>query len=709
MTAIDALADAYGIEAEFVDAHGNTQQTSVETKRSLLRALGADAADDDAARTSLDALERKSWLRALPPVLVSPSAAEITVPLTLPASTTTVHWQISLENGSHLTGVADFASLPIVAARSIDDRHVEQRGLLLSAEIQLGYHRLQIHGVDDRMVLIVTPRACILPHTLIRRRGWGVAIQLYALRSEANWGIGDFSDLQRLTGIVAGRGADVIGLNPLHEMFLDDPEHASPYSPASRLLLNVLNIDVTQAPGFSDCPSAKQLYDSESFRKQLEACRTSSHVRYADVCALKLDVLRRVFSASSSAVESPEFRAFVVERGDGLRNGCLFAVLRDHFTARDPGLSNWRLWPAEYHEPASAAIRSFEADHADELRFQYWLQWIADEQLAGAAAAVSAAGMRVGLYRDLAVGSDSNGVEVWSNAAAVVQAASVGAPRDILNPRGQNWGLPPFHPTGLRDEAYGSFIELVRSNMRHAGAIRIDHVMALQHLFLVPEEARDGGAYVRYPLEDLIGILALESARNNCLVIGEDLGTVPAGFRERMTAANILSYRVLFFERAEDGTFLPPEAYPQTALAVVASHDLATLRAWLDGSDLALRVRIGLEDEDAAAKQREQRAGDRTALLTALSREELLPDEARDDDDSIVTAAHAFLAASPAVLVMAQLDDITGETEPVNVPVTTNEYPNWRRRISVRLEDLASSDRFVRIAEAFAAAGRANA
>ena len=707
MNSIDALANAYGIESEFVDAHGNIQQTTLETKQSLLLALGADAANDRAAQTALDELEHKSWQRMLPPVLVS-SAANVAVPVTCATGMDTVCWRLTLEDGSAQSGSSDIRSLSVIEQRSAGERNLERRRLVLP-ELPLGYHQLTIDGADDRMTVIVTPPACALPKQITQRHGWGIAVQLYAVRSETNWGIGDFSDLQRLTDVVAGCGADVVGLNPLHAMFLDDPEHASPYSPASRLLLNVLNIDVTRACGFASNAAAQQLVASEAFRRRLAACRGASHVLYAGVCALKLEVLRLIFAGRRCDSDSPAFHAFILEGGDGMRHGCLFQVLRDHFTAADAAMHNWRSWPAGFHDPESETVRAFEAEHAEELRFQYWLQWIADEQLAGAAAAASAAGMRVGLYRDLAVGSDPNGVEAWSNHGAVIQSATVGAPPDILNTKGQNWGLPPFHPIGLREEGYRSFIDLVRANMRHAGAIRIDHVMALQHLYVIPENAQPaGGAYVRYPLDDLIGILALESVRTGCLVIGEDLGTVPAGFRERMADANILSYRVLFFEREADGAFLPPNAYPEKALAVVASHDLATLRAWLEGADITMRLQLGLTDTSASFAQLDQRASDRAALVDALSRDELLAPNSRRDDAAIATAAHAFLAHTPAVLVMAQLDDITGEVAPVNVPATTDEYPNWRRRISLRLEDIATSDTFVGISAAFAAAGRSH-
>jgi 4-alpha-glucanotransferase len=307
--------------------------------------------------------------------------------------------------------------------------------------------------------------------------------------------------------------------------------------------------------------------------------------------------------------------------------------------------------------------------------------------------------MAVGLYRDLAVGADPTGVEPWCSQAAVVRDAAIGAPPDIYNPQGQNWGLPPFNPHALRAEGYRSFIDLIRANMRHAGGLRIDHVMALQRLYWIPSgRAPADGGFVRYPLRDLLGILALESQRNRCLVVGEDLGTVPKGFRECLAQANVLSYRVLLFER-DQGGYLAPAAYPSLAVAVAGSHDLPTLRSWWTAADLELKEKLGLfprpQDREVAWSERRR---DRADLLEALRRAGL---EARADMDieTLVRVAHAFLARTESALALVQLDDITDESTPVNVPTTSTEYPNWRRRLSLTLDQLVRHPRLAALAQ----------
>jgi 4-alpha-glucanotransferase len=701
-SAVRQLAERCGIEDAYVDARGRTRRTSLKTAAALLAAMGYRLRDGDDARRIIDELEAREWTRPLPPVTVHRSLGPPAVVVTLPAAARHIVWRVVLEDGRRLRRRVRVRELEILGKKVVRGSAYARVRLLLTGEFPCGYHTLHLEPDGSGMPLLVAPPKCWLPpKILLGSRLWGLTAQLYLLRSSRNWGSGDFGDLRTLVDISKRLGADVLGLNPLHAMFPDDPEHASPYSPASRLLLNVLSIDVGQLAQHLKIDDASRLIASRAFRAQLAACRRAKHVRYAEVSALKLRALRTMFEAIGSRRRSSAWRAFERferESSEAVKRACLFLALRDYFSVQAPELANWRRWPQEFRDPQSQAVRTFSVEHADRVAFQLWLQYVADLQLG--AAAEAAAPMAIGLYRDLAVGADAAGAETWANQRSVVSAAHVGAPPDIYNPAGQDWGLPPFNPRALREEGYRGFIDLVRANMRHAGGLRVDHVMALRHLYWVPEgESPEAGAYVGYPIDDLIGILALESHRHRCIVVGEDLGTVPAGFRECMAAANILSYRVLLFERDDQG-FLPPGRYPELALAVASSHDLPTLRAWWERSDLELKSRLRLyparTNGRTAMKERER---DRAQLRQALRREGLAPRGV--EAEALFEAAHAFLARSPCALATAQLDDATDELHPVNVPGTADEYPNWRRRLSLTLDQIARSRRLARLAEVF--------
>jgi 4-alpha-glucanotransferase len=704
---LESLARRCGIVDSYVDARGVSRRTSAETRAALLAAMGLDASSEERAGRALEELTRHEWANALPPVTVHRTAGPPVVLLTAPAGTRRIGWSAVTEDGRRIRGRVDVKRLEVVDERTVDGVSYVRLRLVLAGHFPHGYHTLRVGGA--RMSLIVAPAKCWLPGEISAgSRLWGVTAQLYLLRSRRNWGIGDFGDLRTLIDILEPLGADVIGLNPLHALFTDDPEKASPYSPASRLLLNVLNIDVPQLARQLKSGKARRLMASKAFRRRVLRCRNATHISYSEVAALKLPLLRVLFDASRSQPRSAAWRAykrFERESSEAVKRACLFLALRGYFSAQGSELADWRRWPREYRDPESRAVKAFAAEHADLVSFQVWLQHVADMQLG--AAAKAAAPMAIGLYRDLAVGADPAGAETWSNQRSVVSAAQVGAPPDIYNPPGQDWGLPPLDPRALREEGYRGFIDLVRANMRHAGGLRIDHVMALLQLYWVPRGMTPkDGTYVEYPIDDLVGILALESHRHECIVVGEDLGTVPSGFRERMTAANILSYRVLFFERDEQG-FLAPDRYPELALAVVSSHDLPTLRAWWEASDLDLKAKLGLfptpEDQ---RKARQERVRDHAQLRQALRRE-ALADEALDDADDLFAAVHAFLARTPCALATVQIDDMTDEADPVNVPTTSTEHPNWRRRLSLTLERIATSSRLARVAKVFQA-GRAN-
>jgi len=717
-SALDRLAERMGIEPEYQSATGETVRIAAQTKRNILAAMGYSVADEREAQSRLDGLDIAELARPLPPVaVVGQSSGRIEVPLSFKASGAKLRWTILEESGQEYHGTVKFSDLELVRTGHRGDHAIELRKLVITEPLlSPGYHTLRVEGggMDPaEMPLIVTPDRCYLPQGLAedladRQPIWGISAQLYLLRSKDDWGIGDFVDLKRLIQGAADLGASVIGLNPLHTMFLDRPEHASPYSPASRLFLNVLYIDPAAVPEYATCERARVLTQAPEFQRRLQECRDAKLVDYDAVAALKLPVLEvmfQQFEERATEARKTEFARFRREQGTALERLCRFMALREHF-ARS-GKPDWRIWDEEYRTPESSTVERFAGEHSRRIDFLAWTQWIADHQLAEAAATAKARGMAVGIYRDLAVGADSSGAETWANPGLVVSTAHVGAPPDLFNPAGQDWGLPPFAPHALREQAYAGFIELVRANMRHAGGLRIDHVMALQHLYWIPKDKpASEGVYVEYPLDDLVGILALESQRHRCLVVGEDLGTVPEGFRERMTEAGILSYRVVFFEYADEGGFVGPDAYPPLSLATVGSHDLATLRGWWEGRDITLKDRHGLYPEPGETKnQRELRARDKAGLVDALKAAGIeLPEGftvGSPYTDVLSKAVHRFLARTRSGIAMVQLDELTDEPDQVNLPATTNQHPNWRRKHSLALEELTNHPHVLALAQIF--------
>ncbi len=562
------------------------------------------------------------------------------------------------------------------------------------------------------------PERSYLPPALENGRAWGLAVNLYALRSKRNWGIGDFTDLRTLVTYAASLGADIVGVNPLHALHYVEPEAASPYSPTSRYFRNPIYIDIEAIPEFAaDAPQAAALRArvvSEPFASALARLRDEPTVQYARVARAKWSALDELYSVLRD-VRGPRltaFRDYVERGGERLERFATYEALTEKF-ARDEGrIHGWLTWDDAFRDATAPGVREWAAKNRRRVEYFKYLQFVADEQLAAAADA-AAEKMSIGLYLDVAVGVDTNSADVWADPDAYVLDETIGAPPDPLGPFGQNWGLPPPDPEAmLRDEG-AAFAELLATNMAHAGALRLDHVMALMRLFRIPRgKVAAEGRYVGYPLEDLLALAATQSVRQGCLIVGEDLGTVPDGFRERMEREAILSYRLLLFERDDDGSFRAPDRYPQLALATGTTHDVPTLAGWCVGRDLAVRERIGLLSPDEAEHARRARRVDVSRLLDALRAHGELdhptfeamhrmldagPAEARELAP-IVRAAYRYLASSPAKLVMIPFDDAVLEFEQVNVPGTFVEYPNWRRKNGVDVEAIAADPQVAALA-----------
>ena len=436
-------------------------------------------------------------------------------------------------------------------------------------------------------------------------------MQLYALTSETNFGMGNLGDLEQLVAATGGAGGSLVGISPLHDVDILPGETPSPYSPRSRLDISPLYLDVRALPGFKSDGSSGAVRDAARSSTFIDYNVTSTCVEQA------IDTAFAVFETEGVAELRRAFDAFVARGGAMLRHRAIFAALARHFRA-DVSATDWRQWPRTYHDPASPDVAAFAIENASEIRRALYVQWQADVQLARAAGAGPA--MPIGLYRDVAVGARAGGAETWLFGKALRAEASIGAPPDVLNRAGQNWGVVPFDPVGLRAAGYAPFAELLRANMRNAGAIRIDHVMALARLWWVPEGASAAdGAYVRYRLDELLAIVALESRRSRCLVIGEDLGTVPTGFRETLAERCILSYRLFTFEVDADGRHVAPDNYPSLALVSSSTHDLAPIAAHVSGHDIAMRESIELLDAGGAADARASRSVANERLFDALA------------------------------------------------------------------------------------------
>ncbi len=556
---------------------------------------------------------------------------------------------------------------------------------------------------------------CYVPAELVAgAKWWGVTAQLYSLRSSDDWGLGDFGTLRELVRHAAGAGAAFIGLNPLHALFPADPAHVSPYSPSSRHYLSVAMIDVARVVGYATHAEVQTLVASASFQTELAHLRALRYADAAGVMGLKLPVLRLLHAAfrrehlAQGSALGNAFLQYVREEGEPLQLHATFDALQTCMRTLDPTHWGWDSWPMEYRDARGAAVREFARQNAVDVEFYAWLQWVAQAQLAEAQQLARNLGMPVGVYGDYAVGVNPGGAETWADAATYCLGAGIGAPPDSLALLGQDWGIPPQSPEVLAATAGASFRALIRNNLRYFGALRIDHVMALFRQWWVPRgyKATEGG-YVHYPLELLLDVLAEESCSRQCLIVGEDLGTVPEAIRVTLPARAVHSYKVALFERVEGDAFRSPCDYQAGALAVLSTHDLPTLRGWWEAEDIDLRDRLRLYPSDAVRDAlRWDRGVDKWRFLEALRAEGIAPaspvDGAGPFTPELNAALHRFLGRTRSALAAVQVEDLAMEVDPVNVPGTDREHPNWCRRLLPEVGELFTAAEPVAVIEAMA-------
>lgn len=721
---LDDLAERFGIVPDYYDNWGCQHLTSDRTKRAILAAMGLCVQTADELRRELAACENEPWRRPCDPVVVlqtgeNPGEWSFRMPVEDgEEEDVRIRWELRDEAGRPQQSGESAAPLAPVETRVVDGQPYARFELSVPSGLAMGYYDLLAFGmtpsrvVEGTLRLILVPSRCyVAPQFREGRRIWGLSVQLYALRSSRNWGVGDFGDLAELVEWSANDlGAGVIGLSPLHALKNTRPYHISPYAPDSRLYLNVLYLDVERVPECAECLRAQQILADTGFRSRVEALRKSEIVDYDQVYAAKQTILEALFAtfqerhltgAGSDLQPRTDrgraFQQFVREEGDALETFALFQVLAEEMRRQYPLVWVWQDWPEPYRHPRSAAVAAFRATHASRVRFYQYLQWVASEQLAEVAEQARASGMPIGLYHDLALANDRSGSDAWVFQDVLALGVDSGCPPDAFALEGQNWGLPPVNPFRLRASGYRMFIELLRKNLKYGGALRLDHVMELFRLFWIPRGVpSSAGAYVRYPEEDLLGILALESVRHQTVIVGEDLGTVPDWVRERLVASGVLSYRVFYFERTGDGECKAPQAYPDQAVAVVTTHDLPTLTGFWAAEDIQVRGMLGLYPDDTARRLAlEERRQVKEGVLRALKAQGLLPDGLTEDLSTVPNmtpelchAIHLYLARTPCWMVLATLDDLLGELAQTNLPGTIDSYPNWSRKTTRSLEEL---------------------
>ncbi|MCF7202492.1 4-alpha-glucanotransferase [Pseudomonas oligotrophica] len=654
-TPLHRLATAAGLSIDWLDADARPQRVSDEVLRAVLAGLGLPAGDDGEIQASLERLDGAGH-QELPPLLTGDQHRPFELGNWFAPGT---DYRLALESGERREGRLDeHGRLPGIG--------------------EPGYHQLQ---VDARsLTLAVAPAACPSVLELAGGPCWGLTVQLYSLRRPGDGGLGDTLALEAMARNAAAHGADALGISPVHAMFSEHLNHYSPYSPSSRLFFNVLHSAPEAILGERALRQAIERCGLEAELLRLEELELVDWPGVARARQCLLRALYEDFSQGGNALQA-DFDSFRAAGGEALEDHCRFEALHAALTDAEGYPQHWRNWPEAYRDPRSAAVQRFAEEQAGQVRFHVFAQWLMARGLERAQVAATSAGMRIGLVSDLAVGADGSGSQAWSRQGEVLDSLSIGAPPDILNRAGQNWGLAAFSPTGLRRHGYRAFIEMLRANLAHAGGMRIDHVMGLMRLWVMPAGADpQHGAYLNYPFDDLLRLLSLEAWRHRAVILGEDLGTVPHGLRDKLAERNILGMRVLLFERDGQSYFFPAAHWSDRALATSTTHDIPTLHGWWQGHDIDWRIRVGQVGEASRDDLLQERDRERAGLNRTLREDAGKPGEDLLSVDEAVDAAACFLGHTPAPLVLLPVEDALGLAEQTNMPGIVDKHPNWRRR-----------------------------
>lgn len=705
---IERLSVLCGIVPEYYDIRGNLYKTPLETKKAILSSLGIDINSSDSLKQEIQKRGIGPWLSVIQPVhVLSINEKPLRIPLYLP-----------LENGYENRVSIDLLVIGesgdkrdfriqcfnnIIDERIIDDRRYVKVEFIDSYNYALGYYELDLilnhyddalNGLKRRSRIIVTPDSAYLPDDL--KKALGLSVNLYSIRSRKNWGVGDLGDLEKLINWFALSGGHLVGINPLHALSNKMPYGISPYSPLSRLYKNFIYLDMDKIG--CECVS------EADYRDRIDRFRKEPLIDYEAVASIKLEVLEKAFKSfmkdhySRDTQFSRDFTRFINDEGRGLELFATYMALSERYKSFD-----WQSWPKEYQSPDSKAVKLFVSRKKEKILFYQYIQWLIDCQHSKACEITKKAGMPVGLYHDLAIGAIRGSSDVWCNRSLYALDMDVGAPPDEFSPDGQNWGFPPLIPERLRENGYEFYIQTIRKNMRYAGALRIDHALGIFRLFWIPSgKSPKDGAYVRYPHEDLLRIIALESVRNRTIVIAEDLGTIGENVRENLSRFKMLSYRLFYFERNyPDPSYLSPSNYPELALSAVTTHDLPTIYGYWIGRDIEERRRLGkYPDDEIWLRQLDERKRDRILIIDALKREGLLPHDFQIPSqmtEDLCLAIYRYLVKTPSRIVLISFDDMLGKIDQQNMPGVIEGYPNWRQKTEIDLEGIVRRDsRFVK-------------
>ncbi|MGX1185744.1 4-alpha-glucanotransferase [Pseudomonas sp. F-14 TE3623] len=655
---LEILASRAGLAVDWIDANGRPQKVTPAVLRSVLSGLGHPANTAQEIDASLLQLQEVQQTRHLPPLLT----CDVGVGLDLahyfePQTPCEIH----LEDGSRIN-------------LNLDDNAV------LPGLVPVGYQHVSID--DQSFTLAVAPQRCYSVGDAVdsqNPRAWGLSVQLYSLRRPGDGGFGDTQALEDLARVAGERGAEALAISPLHAMFSGDTQRYSPYSPSSRLFLNSLYAAPGAILGERALRTAIDATGLATELKHLEKLPLIDWPTAAEAKHRLLEALYEGFTHGEHPLH-PDFSSFRHAGGEALENHCRFEAIQEARARRGESL-DWREWPEQWRDPRSTALAHFAEENSSRIGYYAFCQWLIARSLERAQAAARGAGMGIGLIADLAVGADGGGSQAWSRQDELLTSLTVGAPPDILNRSGQGWGISAFSPEGLVRNGFRAFIEMLRANFAHAGGLRIDHVMGLQRLWVIPNDAPPSdGAYLYYPVDDLLRLLTLESHRHQAIVLGEDLGTVPEGLREKLIARSILGMRVLLFE--QDNThFKPILDWPDNALATTSTHDLPTLNGWWHGRDIDWSARLNLVDAPGEIEWRQHREREREGLRRVLSEDPQNFREESHETDQVLDAAVRFLGHTRAPLVLLPIEDALGIEQQANLPGTTDTHPNWSRRL----------------------------